>query len=213
MQTRVFVVDDHELVRQALTHFIGRTPSLELAGSAGTAADGAAGVAETNPDVVLLDVYLPDGTGIELCRELKSRRPDLGCIVLTGAGSEPLIEAVLAGADAFVSKEVGFQSLVETIEKVAAGERVIEKLEPRTLVELFDDRSGPGANLPALRPQEARLLELIGEGMTNREIAGELALAEQTVKNYVSNLLAKLGLERRAQAAAYAVKHGYTREA
>ena len=209
---RVFVIEDHELVREALEHFIRREEGLELVGAAGTAADGLASIAATDPHVALLDVYLPDGTGIEVCRELKSSYPDIKCVVLTGAGEEPLVEAIVAGADGYIGKEVGFTELARTISKVAGGERDIKGATPESILEML--RTRPVApEGPQLKDQEIRLLELIGEGKTNRQIATDLNLAEQTVKNYVSSLLSKLGLERRTQAAVYAVKFGFTRNA
>lgn len=204
----MFVIEDHELVSEALQHFIERDPSLELAGVAATADDGLMGVARTRPDVALLDVYLPDGNGIVVCRELKSSYSDIKCVVLTGAGNEPRMAAILAGADGYVGKEVGFGEVARTIAKVMRGERAIGEV-PGSIAELID--RSPRTGRPRLKPQEVGLLELIAEGMTNREIANELHLAEQTIKNYVSRLLSKLGLERRSQAAAFAVKSGFTR--
>ena len=207
---RIFVIEDHELVREALEHFIRREDGLELVGAAGTAAEGLAAIATANPDVALLDVYLPDGTGIEVCRELKSTYPDIKCVVLTGAGEEPLVEAIVAGADGYIGKEVGFTELARTIAKVASGERDIKGATPEAILEMLQTRP-VAADGHELKDQEIRLLELIGEGKTNRQIALDLNLAEQTVKNYVSSLLSKLGLERRTQAAVYAVKFGFTK--
>ena len=208
---RVFVIEDHELVREALEHFIGREGGLELAGSAATARDGLAGVGPARPDVALIDVFLPDGNGIEICRDVKSSYPDVKCVILTGAGDEAFVEAMMAGADGYIGKEAGFIELAQVIYKVASGEKVMEPIGERSIVDLLKERQPP-AEVPPLKPQDVRLLELIGAGMTNRGIADELNLAEQTVKNYVSSLLAKLGLERRTQAAAYAVEFGFTRK-
>ena len=209
--TSVFVIEDHELVRDALEHFIGRDSNLELAGAAGTAATGLTGVEATQPEVALLDVYLPDGNGIELCREIKSRFPTIKCVILTGAGDDAFVEALMAGADGYVGKEAGFSELADVIAKVAEGKRVMEPLEKRSLLEMLREHP-PRSDIPPLKTQEIKLLELIGEGMTNRSIGEHLNLAEQTVKNYVSALLSKLGLERRAQAAAFAVEYGFTRK-
>jgi two-component system, NarL family, response regulator DevR len=209
--TRVFVIEDHELVRDALEHFINRDPTLELSGAAGTATDGMKGVERSEPDVALLDVYLPDGNGIELCREIKSHNPAIKCVVLTGAGDEAFIEALLAGADGYIGKEEGFKELSQLIGDVAAGKRVMSGVRSnKSLVDVLRDHP-PQQKVPALKTQEVKLLELIGEGLTNRQIGERLNLAEQTVKNYVSALLSKLGLERRTQAAALAVEHGFTK--
>ncbi len=209
-QISVFVIEDHELVRDALGHFIARDPDLDLAGAAGTAAEGLAGVESLDPDVALLDVYLPDGNGIEVCREIKSRNPAIKCVVLTGAGDEAFVEALVAGADAYIGKEAGFSELSGLISQVAQGERVMEPIGQKTVIDMLREHP-PRPDIPPLKTQEIKLLELIGEGLTNRQIGDQLALAEQTVKNYVSSLLAKLGLERRAQAAAFAVEHGFTK--
>ena len=206
--TRIFIIEDHELVREALEHFIRREDELELAGASGTVSEGLAGIAETHPDVTLLDVYLPDGNGIELCRELKSTYPDIKCVVLTGAGEQPLVEAIVAGADGFVGKEVGFKELALTIGRVMAGERDLQGASPESILEMVQARA-VAEKTPDLSGQQIRLLGLIGQGLTNKQIADELTLAEQTVKNYVSTLLSKLGLEHRTQAALYAVKFGY----
>lgn len=209
--TRVFVIEDHELVRDALGHFIERDPNLELAGAEGTAEMGLTGVERTHPDVALLDVYLPDGNGIELCRDIKSRFPTMKCVILTGAGDEAFVEALMAGADGYVGKEAGFSELSDVISKVAAGKRMMEPLEKPSILEMLREHP-PRNDIPPLKTQEMKLLELIGAGMTNRRIGEELNLAEQTVKNYVSALLSKLGLKRRAQAAAFAVEYGFTKK-
>ena len=209
-QIRIFVIEDHELVRDALEHFIGRDPNLVLAGSAGTAEAGLAGVERTQPEVALLDVYLPDGNGIEVCRDIKSRWPAIRCVILTGAGDEAFVEALMAGADGYIGKEAGFAELADMITKVAEGKRVMEPIAQDSLIDMLREHP-PRADIPPLKTQETKLLELIGEGMTNRQIGEHLNLAEQTVKNYVSALLGKLGLERRAQAAAFAVEFGFTK--
>ena len=209
--TRVFVIEDHELVRDALEHFIGRDPTLELTGAAGTASEGIKGVEQSEPDVALLDVYLPDGNGIELCRDIKSRYPAIKCVVLTGAGDEAFIEALMAGADGYIGKEEGFKELSQLIGDVAAGKRVMSGVSSRrSIIDVLREHP-PKKEVPPLKTQEIKLLELIGEGLTNRQIGERLNLAEQTVKNYVSALLSKLGLERRTQAAALAVEYGFTK--
>ncbi len=205
----VFVIEDHELVRDALAHFVGRDPSLELIGAAATASEGVAAIEDTNPDVALLDVYLPDGNGIEVCRDIKSRHPEMKCVILTGAGDEAFVEALLAGADGYMSKEAGFSELSEIITQVAKGRRMMGGAShTRSILDVLRDHPERD-EIPPLKPQEVKLLELISKGLTNRAIGTELNLAEQTVKNYVSALLSKLGLERRAQAAAFAVEHGF----
>jgi len=197
----VFLLDDHELVRRGLREFLSEEGDLEIVGEAGTAAEAIAGIAEVEPDVAIIDVRLPDGNGIEVCREVRSQLPDTKCLILTSyADEEALFDAVVAGASGYVLKETKTSRLVSDIRKLAAGESLIDPALKKEVL------TRAAAADPGLSPQEERILELIGEGLTNRQIGERLHLAEQTVKNYVSRLMSKLGLERRVQAALYATR-------
>ena len=201
---KVFLLDDHELVRRGLREFLEEEGDLEIVGEAGTAGEALEIVANAVPDVAILDVRLPDGNGIEVCREIRSRFPETSCLVLTSyADDRAMFEAVIAGAAGYVLKETRASELVDNIRKLAAGETLLD--ENVTQKVLANVRAKEGQSAP-LSPQEERILDLIGEGLSNREIAQRLHLAEQTVKNYVSRLMAKLGFERRVQAALYATQ-------
>jgi two-component system response regulator DevR len=204
---RVFIVDDHELVREALSTLLMSDEGIELVGEAGTGRDAMSGLAELPVDVALLDLRLPDIDGIELCREIGSAHPGVRCLILTGLPDDSFVaEAILAGAAGYITKGVRIRELADIIRRVAAGESMIDPNAAHRLLTSLKKNESRGGDEPRLTPQEARTLELIGEGLTNREIAGRLNLAEQTVKNYVSNVLAKLGFTRRTQAAVYAVR-------
>ena len=201
---KVFLLDDHELVRRGLREFLEEEGDLEIVGEAGTAQEALEVVAKAPPDVAILDVRLPDGNGIEVCREIRSRFPDTSCLVLTSyADDRAMFEAVIAGAAGYVLKETRASELVEDIRKLAAGETLLDEAITQKVLNKMRSPNGPRA---PLSPQEERILDLIGEGLSNREIAQRLHLAEQTVKNYVSRLMAKLGFERRVQAALYATQ-------
>jgi len=199
---RVFLLDDHEVVRQGLKALLDAEPDLEVVGEASTAAEALARVPATKPDVAVLDVRLPDGDGITVCRELKSQLPELACLMLTSFGDDDaLVSAILAGASGFVLKQIRGNDLVGAVRAVGRGESLLDaQATTRLLARMRDDatRRDP---LDALTEQERRILDLIGEGLTNRQIGEQMFLAEKTVKNYVSSLLAKLGLVRRTQAA------------
>lgn len=197
----VFLLDDHELVRRGLREFLEEEGDLEIVGEAGTAREALSAIVDVHPDVAIIDVRLPDGNGIEVCREVKSRLPDTKCLILTSfADEDALFDAVVAGASGYILKETKTSELVRAIRKLAAGESLIDPaLKKEVLTRAV-------AKEPSLSPQEERILELIGEGLTNRQIGERLHLAEQTVKNYVSRLMSKLGFERRVQAALYATK-------
>src|SRR4051794_9441698 len=199
---RVFLLDDHEVVRQGLKALLDAEPDLEVVGEAGTAAEALARVPATKPDVAVLDVRLPDGDGITVCRELKSLLPELACLMLTSFGDDDaLVSAILAGASGFVLKQIRGNDLVGAVRAVGRGESLLDaQATTRLLARMRDDatRKDP---LDALTDQERRILDLIGEGLTNRQIGEQMFLAEKTVKNYVSSLLSKLGLVRRTQAA------------
>ncbi|HEY5273885.1 MAG TPA: response regulator transcription factor [Acidimicrobiales bacterium] len=204
--TRVFLLDDHEVVRRGVRELIEEEDDLEVVGEAATAAEALTRIPLTQPDVAILDVRLPDGDGIEVCREVRSETPDVACLMLTSfADDEALLGAVIAGASGYVLKQIRGSDLVGSIRRVAKGESL---LDPR-LVALAKARLGrheEDERLGRLSPQERRILDLIAEGKTNREIAGALYLAEKTVKNYVSNVLVKLGMKRRTEAAVFAVR-------
>ncbi|MFD6176682.1 MULTISPECIES: response regulator [unclassified Isoptericola] len=203
---RVFLVDDHEVVRRGVADLLGMEDDLEVVGVAGTAAEALARVPALRPDVVVLDVRLPDGDGVSVCRELRSRT-DVAVLMLTSFDDdESLFDAILAGASGYVLKQVRGTDLVAGIRTVAAGGSTLDpKATGRVLARMRHQGEGDDP-LAELTPQERRVLGLVGEGMTNRQIGAELFLAEKTVKNYVSSLLAKLGLERRVQAAVLAAR-------
>ena len=196
---RVVVVDDHQLVRDGLRAIIEREPDMEVVGEADTMAEAVRRVAFDEPDVVTLDVDLPDGSGIDACTAIRAISPETKILILTAYADPRIFEKARAeGADGFVLKRTQDFQLLDEIRRVASGEKA------------FDDAPHGLAKDPLLSrltPREISILELIAEGLTNREIADELCLAEKTIKNYVSNLLSKLGLERRTQAAVFATKH------
>jgi len=204
---RVFLLDDHELVRRGLRDLLGDEPDIEVVGEAGTAAGAEQAILELRPDVAVLDARLPDGSGIEVCRQVRSRDPGIACLILTSYDEdEALFTAIMAGAAGYVLKEIRGTALVDGVRRVAAGQSLLDPaVTPRVLVRL---RKGGGQDerLAGLTDQERRILALIAEGLTNRQIAGRMYLAEKTVKNYVSSLLSKLGLESRTQAAVFATK-------
>jgi len=200
---RVFLVDDHEVVRRGIADMINAEPDLEVVGEASTARQAVARVAATVPDVAVLDVRLPDGSGIDVCRTIRSANPGVQCLMLTAYDDdEASYSAVLAGASGYVLKDIRGQHLVESIRRVARGESLVQKAVTRKVV---TELTGTASDSPAsnLTTRERQVLELIAEGLTNRQIGDQLDLAEKTVKNYVSGLLAKLGMARRTQAAVY----------
>jgi DNA-binding NarL/FixJ family response regulator len=198
---RVFLLDDHEIVRRGVRDLLEAEPDIEVVGEASTAAEALARVPATKPDVAVLDVRLPDGDGVSVCRELRSDNPELQCLMLTSfADDEALFDAILAGAAGYVLKQIRGTDLVGAVRTVAAGGSL---LDPRAAAAVMERMRTPkpADPLAALTDQERRILDLIGEGLTNRQIGERMFLAEKTVKNYVSNLLSKLGLQRRTQAA------------
>ncbi|MFC8041963.1 response regulator [Nocardia sp. NPDC057353] len=207
---RVFLVDDHEIVRRGLADLIDAEPDLEMVGGAESVAHALARIPALRPDVAVLDVRLPDGNGIELCRELLSQLPELRCLILTSFTDEQaMLDAILAGASGYVVKDIGTLELVDAIRAVGAGKSLLDNRAAAALMAKLraqaEQKAGP---LATLTEQERTLLALLGRGLTNRQIAAEMFLAEKTVKNYVSRLLAKLGVERRTQAAVLASKLG-----
>jgi two-component system response regulator DevR len=200
---RVFLLDDHEVVRRGVADLLAEEPDIVVVGEAGTAAEALSRVPAVRPDVAVLDVRLPDGDGVAVCRELRSQLPDLRCVMLTSfADDEALFDAIMAGAAGYVLKQIRGNDLVGAIRTVAAGQSL---LDPRTTARVLERMRETAARrndpLAGLTEQERTVLELIGEGLTNRQIGTRMFLAEKTVKNYVSHLLAKRGMERRTQAA------------
>ncbi len=203
----VFLVDDHEVVRRGLIDLLSNDPDLDVIGEAGSVAEALARIPALEPDVAVLDVRLPDGNGIELCRDLLSRLPDLRCLMLTSFTSdEAMLDAILAGASGYVVKDIKGMELASAIKEVGSGRSL---LDSRAAAALMAKLRGGGEDtdpLSGLTDQERILLNLLGEGLTNKQIATQMFLAEKTVKNYVSRLLAKLGMERRTQAAVFVSK-------
>ncbi|MGW8848075.1 response regulator [Streptomyces xiamenensis] len=212
----VFLLDDHEVVRRGVHELLSMESDIEVVGEAGTAADALVRIPATRPDVAVLDVRLPDGSGVEVCREIRSRDESIACLMLTSyADDEALFDAIMAGAAGYVLKAIRGTELLSAVRDVAAGkslldpvatQRVLERLRGGTTEEAPDDRTA------RLTDQERRILDLIGEGLTNRAIGERLHLAEKTIKNYVSSLLSKLGMERRSQAAAFVARRQAERE-
>jgi len=209
---RVFLLDDHDIVRRGLTHMFEKESDIAVVGEAGTAEEGLSRIPPTRPDVALLDVRLPDGDGVTVCREIRSRHPEINCLMLTSfSDDEALFDAIMAGASGFILKQVKSEEIVQAVRFVAKGQSLLDPAVTGRVLERL--RKGPEEDerLAKLSPQERNILELIADGLTNRQIAEEIHLAEKTVKNYVSNLLTKLGMERRTQAAVYAVRLGEQR--
>jgi DNA-binding NarL/FixJ family response regulator len=202
---RVFVLDDHAVVRRGLRELLEAEGDITVVGDAGTARAATTQIPLARPDVAVLDVLLPDGDGIEVCREIRSKSPETACLMLTSfADDEAVYAAIMAGAAGFVLKEVDSTDLVDAVRWVARGESLLDPAVTARVLERL--RGGPEVRLAGLSTQESRVLELIAEGLTNRQIGERMWLAEKTVRNYVSNLLAKLGMSRRSEAAAYAAR-------
>jgi DNA-binding NarL/FixJ family response regulator len=204
---RIALVDDHEIVRRGLRELLEATGDISVVIESGTASDAEA--IDTHAiDVAVLDLRLPDGNGVEVCRALREVRSDLPCLILTSyADDEALDAAVMAGARGYVIKDIKGSELIDAIRRVAMGETILDdevvaRVRARLRRKTMEDN-----RIASLSPQEHRILELLSEGLTNREIADQMFLAEKTVKNYVSNLLAKLGFQRRTEAALFAQKH------
>lgn len=207
MAIRVFLLDDHEIVRRGLADLIGLEDDLEIVGEAGSAAEALARIPATRPDVAVLDVRLPDGSGVEVCREVRDTMPDTRCLMLTSyADDEALFDSIMAGASGYCLKDIRGHDLVGAIRNVASGRSLLDPVATARVLARLRGSNEPDERLTNLTAQERRILDLIGEGLTNRQIGDRLHLAEKTVKNYVSSLLAKLGMERRTQAAAYVVR-------
>ncbi|MFF7134582.1 MULTISPECIES: response regulator transcription factor [unclassified Streptomyces] len=207
-KVRVFLLDDHEVVRRGVHELLSVEGDIEVVGEAGTAADALTRIPATRPDVAVLDVRLPDGSGVEVCREIRSRDESVKCLMLTSyADDEALFEAIMAGASGYVLKAIRGSELLDAVRGVAAGRSLLDPVATaRVLERLRNGGTGRNDELARLTGQERKILDLIGEGLTNRQIGERLHLAEKTIKNYVSSLLSKLGMERRSQAAAYVAR-------
>lgn len=207
MTIRVFLLDDHEVVRRGIADLLGLESDMEVVGEAGSVVDALHRIPAARPDVAVLDVRLPDGTGIEVCRDARSILPDLKCLMLTSyADDEALFDAIMAGAAGYVLKDIKGNDLVEAVRSVAAGRSLLDPRATQRVLERLRSGAKSDSKVDQLNDQERRILVLIGEGMTNRQIGENMHLAEKTVKNYVSNLLAKLGMSRRTEAAALSAR-------
>ncbi len=203
----VFLLDDHEVVRTGLRSMFEATEDLVVVGEASTAEDAMIRIPLTRPHVAVLDVRLPDGSGVEVCREIRSQWPEIVCVMLTSyADDEALYAAILAGAAGYVLKQVGVGDLVDDIRRAGSGQSLLDPAVTERVLERLQAGPREDPRLATLTAQERKVLDLIAEGKTNRQIAEDLFLAEKTIKNYVSNVLAKLGMERRTQAASYAAR-------
>jgi DNA-binding NarL/FixJ family response regulator len=206
---RVFLLDDHEVVRRGLRDLLEADGGLEVVGEAGTAEQALARIPPTRPDVAVLDVRLPDGDGIEVCREVRSRHPEVHCVMLTSySDDEALLQAMLAGASGYIAKQITGADIVDAVRRVANGQSLLNPAVTARARDRLRNEPEGDERLARLSRQERTILELIADGLTNRHIAERLNLAEKTVKNYVSNLLSKMGMERRTQAAVYAARLG-----
>ncbi|MET9507220.1 response regulator transcription factor [Streptomyces flavidovirens] len=212
----VFLVDDHEVVRRGVHELLSVEDDIEVVGEAGTATDALVRIPATRPDVAVLDVRLPDGSGVEVCREVRSQNADIKCLMLTSfADDEALFDAIMAGASGYVLKAIRGNELLAAVRDVAAGKSLLDPVATARVLERLRSGNGDGSGgdgakgdsrLANLTEQERKILDLIGEGLTNRVIGERLHLAEKTIKNYVSSLLSKLGMQRRSQAAAYVAR-------
>jgi two-component system, NarL family, response regulator DevR len=207
MTIRVFLLDDHELVREGIRTLLESDDDIEVVGEAATAAEALTRIPLAQPNVAILDVRLEEGNGIEVCRDVRSFLPEMACLILTSfADDEALYASVMAGAAGFVLKQIRARDLIEDVKKVARGESL---MDPRAVARVVERIANPPAGDPALEslsPQERRVLDLIAEGQTNKQIAESMFLAEHTVKNYITGLLRKLKVASRTEAAIYATK-------
>lgn len=208
MTTKIFLLDDHEVVRRGIRDLLTIEPDFDVVGEAGSATDALREIVLSRPDVALLDVRLPDGSGIDVCRDARSALPSMRAIMFTSYNDARALQAaVLAGAAGYLLKDIKGPSLADAVRSVAAGENLLREDEVDRLRASWQQPDPADPRLTELTPQERRILDHIAAGMTNRQIADALHLAEKTVKNYVTSLLAKLGMERRTQAAVFAATH------
>jgi DNA-binding NarL/FixJ family response regulator len=206
MTVRIFLLDDHEIVRRGLRELFETQDDFEVVGEASNADEAMTRVPPTRPDVAVLDVRLPGTSGIEVCRDLRAELPELRCLMLTSfADDDALFAAILAGASGYLLKQIRGPELVSAVRRVAAGQSLIDPALTASVMERLRGKQ-EDERISRLSPQERRILDLIAEGKTNRQIGAEMFLAEKTVKNYVSNLLAKMGFSRRTEAAVYAAR-------
>lgn len=207
--TRVFLVDDHEIVRRGLADLIGTAPGMEVVGEAGTVHQALARIEAARPDVAVLDVRLPDGSGIDLCRQIRSSLPDVACLILTAYDDDAATSAaVVAGASGYLLKDIAAMRLLEAIRTVSAGGSLLNTAAAARAASHLRERSDiDDPRLGSLGLRERQVLALIADGLTNRQIGERLGLAEKTIKNYVSSLLMKLGMESRTQAAVFRLGH------
>jgi len=204
---RVYLLDDHEVVRRGLRELLESDGDIEVVGESGLAQEATARIPALRPDVAVLDGRLPDGSGIDVCRDVRSVDPTIKAMILTSYDDdEALFAAIMAGASGYILKQVTGTDLVDAVRRVAAGHSLIDPLLTARVLERLREGPRAASELASLTEQERRVLELIAEGLTNRQIGDRLFLAEKTVKNYVSSILAKLGLERRTQAAVFVTK-------
>src|SRR6478609_1577116 len=207
MTVRVFLLDDHEIVRRGVRELLEANDDIEVVGEAGTAEEAVARIPVVKPDVAVVDMRLPDGNGVEVCREVRSRDESIQCLILTSfADDEALFDSIMAGAAGYLLKQIKGNDLVDAVRRVASGQSLLDPNVTARVLERL--RNGPAQDerLARLSEQERKILDLIAEGLTNRQIGERMFLAEKTVKNYVSNLLSKLGMERRTEAAVFAAK-------
>jgi len=206
-KVRVFLVDDHEVVRQGVRSLLEASGDLEVVGEADSVETGLARILAVRPQVAVLDVRLPDGNGVELCREIRSRLPEVACLMLTSyTDDEALFEAIIAGAAGYVLKQVRGGELIDAVRRVANGEHLLDPAVTGRLMRKLSSPTGEDQRLASLTTREREVLDLIGLGLTNRQIGEKMFLAEKTVKNYVSGMLAKLGMERRTEAAVFVAR-------
>jgi len=204
---RVFLLDDHEIVRRGLRETLQAEADIDVVGDAGSAEEALARIPAINPDVAILDVRLQDGTGIEVCRELRVTHPEIACVMLTSfSDDEALFEAIMAGASGYMLKQVRGVELIAAVRRVAAGQSLLDPAVTARVLERLRRGAEEDERLRGLTEQEHNILERLADGKTNRQIADELFLAEKTVKNYVSNLLGKMGMSHRTEAAVYAAR-------
>ncbi|HEV2249352.1 MAG TPA: response regulator transcription factor [Candidatus Limnocylindria bacterium] len=208
MTIRVLICDDHEVVREGLRGLIGRQAAMSVVGEAGTVAEAIAAAGRAKPDVVIMDVRLPDGSGVEACRAIREARPETKVVMLTSyADDEALFASIIAGASGYLLKQTRGQAVVDAITAVAAGRSLLDPDVTGKVLERLRESRAEDPALASLTEQERKVLAGLADGKTNREIGEVLFLSEKTVKNYVSRILDKLGLARRAEAAAYMAKH------
>jgi two-component system, NarL family, response regulator DevR len=205
--TRVFLLDDHEIVRRGLRELLESEGDIEVVGEAGTVEEAVNRVPSTRPDVAVLDVRLPDGSGVEACRDIRSANPEVRCLMLTSfSDDEALFDSIMAGASGYLLKQVRGADLVDSVRRVAAGQSLLDPTVTAKVLERLRKPPEEDAQLARLTDQERKILDLLAQGLTNRQIGERMFLAEKTVKNYVSNLLMKMGMHRRTEAAVYAAK-------